>query len=380
MLENVSLCNVFLGQGASGFVIIPGNKKTLPYMVGDKTIQLPIVLKMENVPQNNIGHYFGLDILNDRLYISGEGGITTEALILMLIEKLRTKTVHLPLLLGYATCITNSMVSSISTLKYGLDELIKIDLSDKISDEKDLWFRNVKINKTFTSRIATLTDLFDYIYFSKNKDDTVILPNDIKCNISELYDYICISYLATYKLLTENNIFPRDMHGNNIFIQWLDDTSYYNDTNIKNLKHIIYKVGNKFFKIKTFGFIIIFGDTGRFIIKVRDDITLIGEAIDIKSNYSRYDKLMKETPNNMDFIYYNINSLSQKQFRKTVAYKIMNTEPYCDLPRETSNFFGKNLSYLDNMLSTTELLDFYYEKYGINKYEKKNNSILLTIE
>lgn len=68
MLENVSLCNVFLGQGASGFVIIPGNKKTLPYMVGDKTIQLPIVLKMENVPQNNIGHYFGLDILNDRLY------------------------------------------------------------------------------------------------------------------------------------------------------------------------------------------------------------------------------------------------------------------------------------------------------------------------
>lgn len=153
------------------------------------------------------------------------------------------------------------------------------------------------------------------------------------------------------------------MHGSNIFIRWLDDTSYYNETNLKNLKHIIYKVGNKFFKINTFGFIIIFGDTGRFIIKVRDDITLIGEAIDIKSNYSRCDKLMKETPNIMDFIYYNSDSLSQKQFRKTVA-----------------NFFGKDFTYLNNMLSTTGLLDFYYEKYGINKYESKNNSILLTIE
>lgn len=88
---------------------------------------------------------------------------------------------------------------------------------------------------------------------------------------------------------------------------------------------------------------------------------------------------MKETPHNIDFIYQNIDLLSQKQFRKTIAYKIMNTEPYSDFPYY-SPLFEKDLSYLDNMLSTTELLEFYYEKYGITKYEKKNNSILLTIE
>lgn len=84
---------------------------------------------------------------------------------------------------------------------------------------------------------------------------------------------------------------------------------------------------------------------------------------------------MKETPHNMDFIYQNIDLSSQK----IIAYKIMNTEPYCVFPYY-SPLFEKDLSYLDNMLSTTELLEFYYEKYGITKYEKKNNSILLTIE
>lgn len=142
-MENGSLCNVFLGRGASGIAGIPGHNKTFPCIVRNKTIQLPIVIKMENEPENKLGHYFGLDILDDRSYISGEGGITTEALILMLIDKFRTKTVHLPLLLGYATCIMNSVISRIFTLKYRLDDLIKIDLSDKISDERELWFRYI---------------------------------------------------------------------------------------------------------------------------------------------------------------------------------------------------------------------------------------------
>jgi hypothetical protein len=69
--------------------------------------------------------------------------------------------------------------------------------------------------------------------------------------------YLCISFFATYHLLTENNIFPSDMHTANIFIHWLDDNSYYNTINIKNLKEIVYKIGKKYYKIKTFGFVLI---------------------------------------------------------------------------------------------------------------------------
>jgi hypothetical protein len=49
-------------------------------------------------------------------------------------------------------------------------------------------------SNVFKNTIATLADLFTFIHYSK-KDDMVILPNNIKCNIVELYDYLCISFL-----------------------------------------------------------------------------------------------------------------------------------------------------------------------------------------
>jgi hypothetical protein len=39
---------------------------------------------------------------------------------------------------------------------------------------------------------------------------------------------------------------------------------------------------------------------------------------------------------------------------------------------------GIDISFLDNMKSTIELLDFFYEKYGVDKYEKNKNNIIIT--
>ena len=343
-----------------------------------------IMIAFENINQNpNPNPYntnsFGLDILDNKLYISGYRGLTIEALILMLIKNLRKKTVHLPLLLAYGTCSITKIIDRIYTLRYGLDNPIEINLQGKIYNEDPLWHKqDYENNEIFTSTIATLDDLFTYIHYSKNKDDIVILPNNISCKVTELYDYLCISYLATHQLLTENNIYPCDMHTGNIFIHWLDDNSYYNDKNIKDLKEIVYKIGNKYYKIKTFGFILILGDTGTFMIKVKKDIIVIGQAPDIKKDYYKYDRRMTPTHHNMDFIYYNFNFLTPKQFEKTVAYKIMNTEPYCDYPYKNWKLLGIDISFLDNMKSTIELLNFFYEKYGVDKYEKNKNNIIIT--
>jgi len=315
------------------------------------------------------------------LYISGYGGLSTEAIILMFIKNLRKKTVHLPLLLAYATCSKTNIIDRIYTLRYGLDNPIEINLSGKIYDEAPLWHKQTeeKQDEIFTSTLATIRDLLAYIYYSKNKDDTVLLPNNIKCNIDELFDYLCISFLATHHLLTENNIFPSDMHGRNLFIHWLDDNSYFNDKNIKDLKEIIYKIGNKYYKIKTFGFVLIFGDTGTFIMKIKKDIILIGQAPDIKNDYLKYDRRMRATHNNMDFIKPSSKFLTPRQFKKTIAYKIMNSEPYCNYPDYTSHLVGHDISYLDSMKTTPELLDLFYDKYGVDKYEKKDDNILITI-
>lgn len=379
ILHDTLYCPVVLGQGSFGQAYLPEIDRYFPYKFGNKIVNLPVVVKAD-LHLEESEHYFSIDILDNKLYISGYGGVITETLILILIKYLQNKTVHLPLLLAYGTCSKNKIIDRIYTLRYGLDKPVEINLQGKLYNESQLWNRQQnKNNEIFKNNIATLSDLFTYIHYSKNKNDTVTLPNGIKCNITEIYDNICISFLATHHLLTENNIFPSDMTASNIFIHWLNDNSYHNDVNIKELKEIIYKIGNKYYKIKTFGFVLIFGDTGTFIIKIKKDIILIGHTPDIKNNYFKYNRRMTEKHNNMDLILSTMGSLTIKQFEKTIAYKIMNTEPYNNYPFNNWRLLGIDISYLDNMKSTIELLNFFQDKYGIDKYIKNNNNILITV-
>ena len=59
---------------------------------------------------------------------------------------------------------------------------------------------------------------------------------------------------------------------------------------------------------------------------------------------------------------------------KSIAYKILNSEPYNLYPKYSH--WGENIT---KNLSTPELLDFYYKKYGIDKYTKNKNTILIKI-
>ena len=379
IIQDTLYCPVVLGQGFSGKAYLPEIDRYFPYKFGNKIVNLPLVVKTD-LHLEESERYFSIDILDNKLYISGYGGLITETLILILIKYLQNKTVHLPLLLAYGTCSKNKIIDRIYTLRYGLDKPVEINLQGKLYNESQLWNRQEnKNNEIFKNNIATLSDLFTYIHYSKNKNDTVTLPNGIKCNITEIYDNICISFLATHHLLTENNIFPSDMTASNIFIHWLNDNSYYNDVNIKELKEIIYKIGNKYYKIKTFGFVLVFGDTGTFIIKIKKDIILIGLTPDIKNNYFKYNRRMTEKHNNMDLILLTMGSLTIKQFEKTIAHKIMNTEPYNNYPFNNWRLLGIDISYLDSMKSTIELLNFFQDKYGIDKYIKNNNNILITV-
>jgi len=165
-----------LGQGAFGKAYIP-ESKNIEVNIDGKKVYLPIVVKevitseYKDVNKPDIN----FDIIGNNLYIIGNSnGITSEAIILMYIKRLYTKTVHLPLILGYGTCLENI------TTRLGLDKEIEVDLTGKV------YGKNKKIiHKNY---ITTLEDLYNFIYYSKNKDGSVILPNGIKCDyISELY-------------------------------------------------------------------------------------------------------------------------------------------------------------------------------------------------
>ena len=362
ILEYHKFCPTVLGQGSFGKAYIP-ESKNIEVHIDNKKVYLPIVIKeannLTNEPDINI------DIIGNKLYIVGNyNGITAEAIILMYIKQLYKKSVHLPLILGYGTCLENNKINKIITPRYGLDKEIEVNISK---------------NNKHKSYITTLRDLFNYIYFSKNKDGSVILPNGIKCdNISELYDYICISYLATYHLLTENKIYPYDIHEGNIFIHWLNDTSYYNNENIKDCKNIIYKVKNKYYKIKTFGFVIIFGDTGCFFLEARKDVIIVGIGhVDKEMKNPNKMAMVGAKRNNMEIIR-SYDMLTPNEFKDSIAYQILfnskeyNSQILAPLWKMWSAPITKNLS-------TPELLDFYYKKYGVDKYTKDKNTILIKV-
>ena len=363
ILEYNKFCPIILGQGAFGKAYIP-ESKNIEVNIDGKKVYLPIVVKevitseYKDVNKPDIN----FDIIGNNLYIIGNfHGITSEAIILMYIKQLCTKTVHLPLILGYGTCLENNKINKIIATRLGLDKEIEVDLTGKV------YGKNIK----HKSYITTLEDLYNYIYYSKNKDGSVILPNGIKCeNISELYDYICISYLATFHLLTENKIYPKDMDPSNIFIHWLNDTSYYNNENIKDCKNIIYKVNNKYYKIKTFGFVIVLGDAGCFLLQAKKDVIIVG----FENYFETKEKMLcNYTKDNIDIIQ-NHNMITPNEFIKSIAYKILNSEPYNLYPRYSH--WGENIT---KNLSTPELLDFYYKKYGVDKYTKNKNTIFIKI-
>lgn len=365
IIEYHKFCPTVLGQGAFGKAYIP-ESKNIEVNIDNKKVNLPIVVKevitseYKDVNKPDIN----FDIIGNNLYIIGNfNGITTEAIILMYIKQLCSKTVHLPLILGYGTCLEKTKINKIITTRLGLDKEIEVDLTGKVYGNKK------KI--THKSFITTLEDLYNFIYYSKNKDGSVILPNGIKCdNISELYDYICISYLATFHLLTENKIYPKDMIPSNIFIHWLNDTSYYNNQNIKDCKYIIYNINNKYFKIKTFGFVIVLGDTGCFLLEAKKDVFIIG----YENFFETKEKMLRNaTKDNIDIIR-NHDMITPNEFIKSIAYKILNSEPYNLYPKYSH--WGENIT---KSLSTSELLDFYYKKYGIDKYTKNKNTILIKI-
>ena len=363
-------------------VYIPEINNTIPYKINNKIINIPIVIK-ESVPNNPIQ----LEIINNILFITSVENMLTELLILIYIHKIISKTVNLLFLLGYSICNTqNNILIRIITAKQGLPNDIKINLNNKVFNESPLWLPYNFNNLTFNRSLATLNDLFAYIHYMKKKDDTILLPNGITCNIIELYDSLCISYLATYHLLTENNIFISDSHRSNIFIHWINNNSYYKNKSIKNIKYIVYKINNKYYKIKTFGIILIIGDVGTSIIKIRDDIILIGNMYDIHTNYNKLNYIMRPTHNNYIFLHYAKELLSFKYFMSTISYQIFMSEPYVSYPHlgymwfvsQNNDFLlGWDKQFLNKLKSTPELLSFYDNKYGIQQYKDNSNSILI---
>ena len=197
------------------------------------------------------------------------------------------------------------------------------------------------------------------------------LPNGIQCDVVEVCDYLAVSYLHTYNLLYENNIVLHDMHPKNVFIHWINDNSYFGSKNISNVTSIQYNIGSgKYLKMKNYGIILKIGDIGGSIIHPKDNIYILGQAVDLEKTHGLIKYLM-DPRLAVGFLYYFKNNLPHSIYHKTIISKIISDYPYSELA------LGKvPYELLDKMEDPTNILNK-FTKYVTNNEKVTDDTLIV---
>jgi len=368
--DTITYCDKIIGRGMMGEVTISAIGKTVDVKVNSVIIKMPVVIKKAY----NQG-IFEMNVIEDKLYISSYMDITTEAIILLYVSKLWYKKLspHLPFMIGFGKCEPNNnmLVDRIITEKHGLEKEIEIKINGL--NQGPFWHPDPTYNwddPSYKTNFATMGDLLSYVCKYQN-NGSITLPNKRTCNIFELFDYLTISYLCTHDMLFKNNILLSDMHPGNIFIHWLNPNSYMGDTNLENIKHIIYKIDGKYIKIDTFGLLLKIGDIGASILHLKSDVFILGQGVDLNKSYNVVKYIMKNSSGCHNFLYNFKYMLPFSLYSKTIAFKILSTYPYSEIS-------GIDIDYklMNDFLSPIEMLK-YFTKYFIKNPKKSLETLIV---
>lgn len=373
-MNNRRYCDIILGKGFVGEVYVPQINDVVDVITStNKKIHMHIVVKKSNVEGT-----INIKMINTKLYIWGYQTIVTEAIILSFFNKLWHQKIspHLPYMVGYSSCGSknNLFVDKIITERHGLFKNVTVKMEGY--DENPIWhpiqypFGKVKNDLVFSSNLGTLQDLIKFMCLERN-DYMIKLPNGQKCNIIEMIDYLCISYIHTHDLLQKNGIILSDMHGANIFIHWLNKNSHLDDTHIGSTESIYYKLGKQFIKIKTFGILLKIGDVGTAIIMPRKYLMILGQAVDLEKNLGVVKQMIKPNYLVFWFIHDLKNMLPVNIYEKSIAYQIMSSYPY----NEIVDRIPIDYSLLNDMLLPEQLLK-YFDKYFVSKINKEEKYLV----
>lgn len=347
-------CDKPLGSGMMGKVSISGMGGNVIMKLGNERVIIPVVVKRSTPQASTV---FSSTIINDKLYIYSFMDITAEAIILSAVRELwyKKKSPHIPLMITYGTCDGLSVDTIVTELQgMSADVTFKINYVNQLP----YWRKVTEVPDAVTNRLTTMNQLIQYMDMTK-VDGYVTLPNGHKCDINKLIDQFIISYVHTHKVLFEAGISLKDMHMDNIFIHWLNKSSWLGDKYIGDVKKICYRVGNKHLEIDTFGLILKIGDIGASIYKPRKDIYVLGQCGNVELSADIVDSMF--TPADCwVFIYSLIKHLPVSMVSESVAWKFMNEAPY----REFT--WNAPISMADKLLSPDEIL-MKFTEYMVDK-------------
>lgn len=368
-------CDDTYGSGLFGKVIAHRIADKIDVKMGNKIVQLPIVIKTLNIdntrfePEYKFSHVYN----KKNLIFWSMRDFTGEALILILVSGLwyNNITPHVPVLWGVDSCMHKGydIIDNMVLLKEGLKEQVEIT-EDKIIYPY-LMAKNYKyIPKQYT-RLTTLGDLLTYI--SNTYDNGhVKLPNNKSANVTQLIDELYISFIHTaYLLYKKYKILLNDQHSNNIFLHWLDDDSYYGKKNIKNTKHIYYQIGkNKYVKIETHGLMLKLGDLGTCLMNPAKNVYLISSTFP-DSDVTSAPNVKFDYPTYIEMKWNFIGFLPNGMYSDTIINKMEEIYPYNmsvrGIPSKLYKKFPSFLEILNHKM---------FSKYHTNKISKKDSIII----
>ena len=332
LFDNETYCDQPTAEGMIGEVIISAVGKTMNVNINKTTILMPVVIKKAHTYVGT----FDMKIIDNILYVYSYRDLTGEALILIYITDLWQQGLspHLPFMIGYGTCGSDNkvIVNKIITERQGLEKKIKININRLDSEPLIYPKPNYDPNDhNYKTNFATLDDLLEYILMHE-KNGTILLPNNISCDVAKLCDYLVISYLHTYTILAKHGITLLDMHTSNIFIHWLNENSYMGEKNINKVRNIIYDLGTGIYlKIETYGLVLKIGDVGASIVHPKDDVYLIGHGVDLEKTHHIVKYLTTYPSLAVYFLCYFKILLPYSIYQKTIISNILSQHPYSEL-------------------------------------------------
>lgn len=264
--------------------------KYMQLKIKNKFIDIPVVIKNKNNYNTSSPGNFATELVNKTKYIYSNMSLSTEFIMLLYVRKLWNKgeNPHLPLLCGYGSCQDGTVINRLITEKHGLDYDVNIVDNNKINIGFDIFFAQPSDVYNEQSNLATLYNFTKYISLNThtNKIPAYQKNKFIDIDVTKLFDFITFSIIYTRNYLTENNIHTFDMSTNNIFIHWLNKSSYMGDKYIGDAEYIYYKINNKIYQFQTYGLMPKYGDMGVGIIKPKDDLMILTQCTNLEKTIS----------------------------------------------------------------------------------------------
>ena len=368
IIEISQLCEDRIGEGFFGRVYTPLISPIATVKINNKlSVKLPIVIKES---KHTSGKFYTLDG-KKRLYIYSDRELTAESIILFFISKFwyTTSFPYGPFLVSIHSCSEgDALINKLVTERHGYYSTVEIVHT------------GINLIGELNNRLSKLETVGMLLEMALNTCDsnynfTLRLYNKkLKFNLLELVNYIVLHYLIAVDYCSKKGLILTDQHIHNIFVSCITSGSVnVGYKNMSSVTDIYYKLDNNvIIKAPLEHILIKLGDIGSSVLKLRDDLWIIGDVVNEKDVVSHVEKYFdKYIPSYMDLLGGLRDILPNDLFYNSILRDIY-TDTHISKHTHLTGYVDPN-----KFPTAGDLLCRYFTKYIVKKFPTDSKSVFL---